>query len=179
MSPRACVMAMLALCWASWVRAETVTWEAFVLAAPGRAVLGHGSRQYEPEKDVIVRERSPIGGRQRSAKCLRLDDAFMLCADVVREPSLDGFGLVVVRRGDEAGFSWEWFTRETDSAFVKLQGTGRLRVDTKKAADYEELEALEFQEDVLLRYLDDMSKPPGTHTHEILIRKGSVLRLAP
>jgi hypothetical protein len=27
--------------------------------------------------------------------------------------------------------------------------------------------------------LDDTSRPPGTHTHEVVIRKGSVLRVAP
>ena len=38
---------------------------------------------------------------------------------------------------------------------------------------------MEFLEDIVLRYLDDMAKPPGTHTHEVVIKKGSVLKVAP
>jgi hypothetical protein len=38
---------------------------------------------------------------------------------------------------------------------------------------------VEFLDDIVLRYLDDMAKSPGRHTHEILIKKGSVLRVAP
>ena len=49
----------------------------------------------------------------------------------------------------------------------------------KKTATYEELESVEFLDDIALRYLDDMAKPPGTFTHELVIRKGSVLRLVP
>jgi hypothetical protein len=52
-------------------------------------------------------------------------------------------------------------------------------VSVKKAGDYEELEAVEFLDDVVLRYLDDMAKGPGAHSHEILIKKGSVLRVTP
>jgi hypothetical protein len=52
-------------------------------------------------------------------------------------------------------------------------------VKLKKGAGYEEIESLVFLDDVVLRYLDDMSKPPGTHTHEVLVKKGSVLNLAP
>ena len=60
-----------------------------------------------------------------------------------------------------------------------VQGPGRLSVTIKKGPGYEELEAVEFLDDVVLRYLDDMSKPPGTHTHEVVVRKGSLLRVAP
>ena len=41
----------------------------------------------------------------------------------------------------------------------------------------EELECVEFLDDVALRYLDAITKPPGTHTHEVVIRKGSVFKL--
>ena len=54
--------------------------------------------------------------------------------------------------------------------------TGCLAVTKKKGPGYEELESIEFLDDTTLRYLDDMSKPPGTHTHEVIIRKGSVFK---
>jgi hypothetical protein len=98
---------------------------------------------------------------------------------VHREPILNGFGLVIYRRGDGNGFSWEWFDREHGAVFRRLQGSERVSVSIKKGAGYEELEVVEFLDDIVLRYLDDMSKPPGTHTHEVVIRKGSVLKVAP
>jgi hypothetical protein len=98
---------------------------------------------------------------------------------VHREPILNGFGLVIYRRGDGNGFSWEWFEREQGAVFRRLQGSGRVSAGIKKGDGYEELEVVEFLDDIVLRYLDDMSKPPGTHTHEVVIRKGSVLKVAP
>jgi hypothetical protein len=173
------VLGLLVTALAGSTVADTVTWEAYALAAPGRLVLGKGVKQYSPAKDIVVQEQSGEDGRRSWEKSLLLDENFALTARVLREPRLDGFGLLVYRRGDNAGFSWEWFDRERDGFFAKLQGSGRLAVQTKKGADYEELQAVEFLDDVVLRYLDDMSKPPGTHTHEIVIRKGSVFRVAP
>ena len=62
---------------------------------------------------------------------------------------------------------------------AQLQGNGRVVVQVKRQGEAEELKSVEFLEDVTLRYLDDMSKPPGTVTHEVLIKKGSILALAP
>lgn len=98
--------------------------------------------------------------------------------EVYREASIDGFGIVVYKRGDKNGFSWEWFDREEDGKFVKHQGSGRVFVTMKKDSGIEEVQSVEFLDDITLRYLDDMSKPPGTHTHEIIIRKGSVLKVS-
>jgi hypothetical protein len=159
---------------------ETVTWEAVALSGPGRTVLDKGTKSYLPSHDIIVRKGGPDNnGRPGWDKSLPLSDTFAVGASVHQEKKLDGFGLVVYRRGDRRGFSWEWFQRESGSTFRKLQGEGRLSVSIKKAGDYEELEAVEFLDDIVLRYLDDMAKGPGRYTHEILIKKGSVLRVAP
>lgn len=177
---RAAVGLLLMAAWAESAAAETVTWEAFALAEPGREVVGKGVKTYSPKNDIVVQERPP--GRDGAlwwSKSLLLDDTFAVSASVHRERSLDGFGLVVYRRGDANGFSWDWFDREEGSVFGKRQGDGRVSITVKKGPDYEELESVEFLDDVTLRYLDDMSKPPGTHTHEVIIRKGSVLRIVP
>lgn len=160
--------------------AETVTWEATALGSPGRLPLAKGTTSYVPSKDIVVREQAPgRDGRPAWSKWILLDETFAVGASVHQVPQLDGFGLVIYRRGDENGFSWEWFDREEGSVFRKLQGEGRVAVTVKKQSKYEELEAVEFLDDIVLRYLDDMSKPPGTHTHEVLIKRGSVLRVAP
>jgi hypothetical protein len=48
-------------------------------------------------------------------------------------------------------------------------------VRTTRTADGEELASVEFFEDVPLLYLDDTRRPPGAYSHEVVIRKGSVL----
>ena len=165
--------------WAQSAVAETVAWEAFALVGPGRQLLGKGVKSYVPGKDIVVEEQAPRrDGAAAWSKSLLLNDTFALGASVHREPLLNGFGLVIYRRGDANGFSWEWFEREQGAVFRRLQGTGRVSVSIKKGAGYEELEVVEFLDDIALRYLDDMSKPPGTHTHEVVIGKGSVLKVS-
>lgn len=175
------IAALLVSCIASTSAAESVTWEAAAVA-PGkeRQVLAGGIKVYSPAKDILVQEaKGEDGGRPYWEKSLLLDNNFALTARVFREARLDGFGLVIYRRGDRFGFSWEWFDRQEGSVFQKLQGPGRISVTVKKGPGYEELESVEFLDDMVLRYLDSMNKPPGTHTHEVLIRKGSVFRCAP
>jgi len=174
------LVATFALSLAVNADAETVSWEATAVGRPGvRQVLGHGVKEYSPAKDIIVREGRGRDGARTWSKSLLLDDRFALSASVYREPRLEGFGLTIDRKGDENGFSWEWFDREKGETFQKLQGQGRVLVHVTKGPGYEELQSVEFLDDIVFRYLDDMAKPPGTHTHEVLVRKGSVLRLAP
>jgi hypothetical protein len=158
--------------------AETITWEATVEAGPGRALVGHGVRSYSPPADVVVQERKGVGGRPTWDQTLWLDEAFGVSLRSSRPSRIDGFGLFVTRRGDDNGFSWEWFDREEGVTFSRRQGPGRVSVSLVTGADGEDIRSIEFLDDVTLRYLDDMRKPPGTHTHEVMIRKGSVLRLA-
>ena len=159
---------------------ETVSWEAVAVAEPaGRQVVGKGVKAYSPAKDIIVREGPDRDGAPSWSKSLLLDEMFALSASVYRERTLDGFGLVIYRKGDDNGFSWEWFDRQQGDIFEKRQGGGRVSVRVKKGAGFEELEAVQFLDDIVLRYLDNMAKPPGTHTHEVVVRKGSVLKLTP
>ena len=156
---------------------ETITWKVVALAPRGREVLGQGVKTYEAEKDIVVQQRA--GGRTWWSKSIPLNDTFVIGASVHREPRLDGFGLWVKRRGDADGFSWEWFERSSGAVFQKLQGSGRVSITLKTGPGYQELESVEFLDDITLRYLDDMRKPRGTKTHEVIVTKGSVLRVLP
>src|SRR5262245_42839081 len=171
---RAFAVALLASV-AGRASAESVVWEAAsVPSGTPRHVLASGVKTYSPAKDIVVQERKGKPGTPASwLKALLLDENFALAASVHRKPRLDGFGLIIYRRGDSAGFSWEWFDRTDDAIFQKLQGAGRVSVTVKRGPDYEELESVTFLDDIVLRYLDDMSKPPETHTHEVVVRKGS------
>jgi hypothetical protein len=168
-----------ALLSAAVLSAETVTWEARALLGPGRSPAGHGVKTYQVAADIVVRDRRAKDGGVSWTKWLKLDDTFAIGLDIQRVTTIDGFGLVVYRRGDEEGFSWEWFDRTAGAIFERRQGAGRVRVTTTKVGALEEIASVELLDDGVLRYLDDMSKPPGTVTHELLLRRGSVLKVAP
>jgi hypothetical protein len=163
----------------SFVAAESVTWETKSIGQGGPTQIAKGVKTYSPAKDIVVRDGPNKDGTPSWVKSLVLDENFGIGASVHREQPLTGFGLMVFRRGDRDGFSWEWFDKASGSTFTKLQGSGRVAVQVKKHGETEELTSVEFLEDVTLRYLDDMTKSPGTVTHEVLIKKGSILALAP
>ena len=154
---------------------EKLTYDAYSLGgAVGRQLLLHGVRTYSPACDIDVR---PLAANAWN-KSLLLDGGFAIEASVYREPTLTGFGITIDKPA-ESGFSWEWFDIETGNVFRKLQGPGRVAVDIAKGPGYEELRSIEFLEDITLRYRDESSEAPGKHTHEVVIAKGSVLRVAP
>lgn len=161
--------------------AETIVFEAYELqAGGGRKLLQRGARGYFPGVDVTVTQRGPSGTGGHWSKSLLLFGEYEIGADVYREPELDGFGLVIRKRDNPNGFSWEWFNREADDVFTKLQGSGRLRVAVAKSDGGVELTGVEFLDDVVLRYkVDIRSEDPGAHTHEIVIKKGSIFRFPP
>ena len=160
--------------------AETVSWE--IAAAPGthrREVLAKGVRTYSPEADIRVQEHlRRRDGAVSWSKSLLLSDGFVVSALVRRERALDGFGLVVRRRGDVNAYGWNWFERVNDAEFERPRAPGRVLVTATKTAEGEVLASVEFLEDVALLYMDDTRRPPGAYSHEVVMRKGSVLRFA-
>jgi hypothetical protein len=168
------------LVFAATAYAETVSWE--IAAAPGthrREVLSNGVKTYSPEADVRVQEHlRRRDGAVSWSKSLMLSDGFVVAALVRRERALDGFGLVVRRRGDVNAYGWNWFERGEDGEYRRPRAPGRVAVTTTKSDAREVLASVEFLEDVALLYLDDARRPPGAYSHEVVIRKGSVLRFA-
>jgi hypothetical protein len=172
----------------------TVTFEAFAVApASERERLAGGTHTYDVGKDLIVQQAQTRDEKTKActtgtSSCaatrwiksilLEGDFPFAISADVYRESKITGFGLFI-QRPVTRGFSWEWFDLERDNIFIKRQGSGRVAVTLFKASGCEELQSIEFRDDIVLRFLDDMRKPPGTHTHEVVVRTGSVLRFAP
>ena len=160
--------------------AETVEWEAVAITPGGdRQVIAGGTKKYSPSTDVVVQDHP---GRQGDAawwsSSLPLDDSFVLSAIVHKEPKLTGFRLAINRVTD-AGLSAETFDLVEGSVFQKHKGKGSVSVRVKKGPDHEELEAVEFLDDIVLRYSDGTNKVSGTQTHEITVRKGSVFTWGP
>jgi hypothetical protein len=156
---------------------ESVSWRVFqLLHLGGRRMVAEGDRPYEPRRDVVVKPvwGSPVDARTLS---LPLSHGFALSVTVSKTP-LEGFGLFISRPADANGFSWEWFDRDRGLLFEKRRGRGRVRVDVRRGRGYEELAAVEFVEEIALRYLDDIRKPLGTFSHEVIIGRGSVFNFA-
>jgi len=163
---------------AAVAHAETVSWQ--IAADPAthrREVLASGVRTYSPDTEVRVQEHlRRHDGAVSWSKSLALSDGFVVAVRVRRERALDGFGLVVRRRGDVNAYGWNWFERVGDAEFQRPRAPGRVAVTTTKTDQGEVLASVEFLDDVALRYLDDTRRPPGAYSHEVVIRKGSVLR---
>ena len=161
------------------VASPSVAWKIVALfATGGRGVISEGRMAYGAEHDVIV---EPIRGARLDARkvSVSLSRDFVMSVAVSKQVQVDGFGLFISRRGNAHGFSWEWFDRAGESLFYKRQGNARVAAAVRKSPGCEELESIEFLDDVALRYLDDITQPPGTHTHEVIIRAGSVFKLRP
>lgn len=159
--------------------AETLRFEAYQVQPGGRrTLLAKGTREYSPETDIQVVDASTQEHPAHWFKRLALFGPFELEADVYREPTLDGFGLVINERENPNGFSWNWFDREQGDVFVKRRGPGRVKVKVQQSQGNVELAVVEFLDHIVLRYTSDMCEhEPGEHTHELIIMKGSILRV--
>jgi hypothetical protein len=147
---------------------QTFSYEAFTVDNGGvRTRLGQSIRKYRPGADVLV-ERMPADVWN---KTLRLDYGLSISASVYPKEMLTGFGLVISK--EDSGFSWEWFDRESGDVFRKLRGGGKVRVSVREDAGSQELVAVEFLDDIVLKCEDKRS---GS-THEVRVKRGSVLRL--
>lgn len=155
-----------------------LTWQVSVLfETGGRSVINHGHKAYNVEHDIVV---APVrGGERYNARTVsvHLGSDFVMSVCVSKQVQIQGFGLFISRRSNAQGFSWEWFDRAGAGIFEKRQGHSRVAATIHRSVGCEELECVEFLDDVALRYLDAITKPPGTHTHEVVIRKGSVFKL--
>ncbi len=142
------------------------------LKAEGKRVYSH---------DEIRSAPGPASGVTNWTRTLAIANGFEIGASVYREPKTDGFGLWI--RKDGQGFSWEWFTRESDQVFRKLQGPGRLKVRFAHFGQSEELAEVEFLDDVTMRlntlWFTTFIPFLSQETDHLVVRKGSVLWLAP
>ena len=161
------------------LQTETVSYRLSTSGSRGHTVLAEGTKTYSPETDIEIEARGPKDAPHAWSKRLELWQGFKLEAYVTRQRSLNGFGLVVTSPASPDDFSWNWFDRERGAVFTKRRGRGRLKVTERRVGQLVELEAVEFLDDVALTYRDNrQAKSTDERTHELLIKKGSVFRMA-
>lgn len=146
----------------------------FAFLTGERRLVAEGSRVYRHTE--VLETHYPGGDTPFTRKVLPVAEGFELEAMIVPEARVEGFGLSIARDG--GGFSWEWFTRESEDVFCKLQGPGRVRVRFAKVGDREQLAEVVFLDDITMR-LDRYWLVPfreGRSDH-LIVKKGSVLWL--
>ena len=178
------VLTLLLCLTASAAAAETITYELYELSGGARTkLLAHGTKSYTLD-DIAV--TTSAVGTKFWRKELLVADGFSIGASIYRDKELDGFGLWLTRRPEwyevwsDGGFSWDWFYREQGATYRKLEGPGRLKATIVTGPRYEELTAVEFLEDVTFRLKDSpWFSFSDADTHHMVVRKGSVFRVAP
>ncbi len=158
---------------------ESFTYELFTIQSSPRTLITQGTKAYSRE-DTEVTEETGLG-QKFLQKQLRLGNGYIVGLSDHRDALLDGLGCWLKRDPSpmEAdpypGFSWEWFNRTDGDVFAKLQGGGRIKVTTRTVSGAQLISRVEFLDDVTFRMSAKREALPGTHTHEMLIRRGSVL----
>src|SRR5262245_6414837 len=177
---RPAVLGLLVL-FGSPAAAEAVRYQIYEIQADGaRKLLAEGVREYSPSKDIEIIKRDHGDGRIIWWKRLHLTRGYELEATVARDKTLDVFALVINERGNQAGFALNAFKRTDADVFVQDRGQGRVKASYKRGRGYVELAGVKFLDDVIFNYTKDMRRhQPGSRTHEIIIAKGSVFRVAP
>ena len=159
--------------------AESFFFEVYVLEGSGKRLLSKGEKNYT-RKDIEV---TKLSGRGTTFANMSLDlgNGFAVGCTDDGQSSVEGIALWINRvpHPDEsdqyAGFSWELYKRSTGAIFKKLQGEGRIRIETRRAGEIEWLTRIEFLDDTVFRLVAKRGAKPSEVSHEMLIRKGSVL----
>lgn len=178
---RRSLLALLIALSSSVAVAETISYSIYSLPIfrGEPRLVADGKRGYS--HDDIRSAPGPASGTINWTRTLAIANGFTIGASVYREPKTDGFGLWIHKDGQ--GFSWEWFTRESDQIFRKLQGPGRLKVRFANFGQLEELAEVEFMDDVTMRlntrWFTTFLPFLNQKTDHLIVRKGSVLWLAP
>jgi hypothetical protein len=185
MGHRVRFLAALLLLMAAIAHAESITFELYELSSDGkRTLLAKGAREYTIQ-DILV-EQHAFGANAWRAKEIPVAAGFSAGASIYQESDLTGFGLWLKDRGTimgkvaGGGFSWDWFDRESGDIYRKLQGGGSVRVILAPSQRVQEIAAVEVLEDITLR-VDNRPWFFFSHrdTHNLVLKKGSVLRFAP
>jgi hypothetical protein len=153
--------------------AEVIEYEIYELSQSGidRKLIAKGKRNYSV-KDVEVRayERE---GQPIAEKLVELEQGYRVGARIFYQENLTGFGLLA--RRSVADFSWEWYNKDVGSRFKKLRGGTFVEVKTETHLKAEELVQVTFLDDTNLRFI--AGRATDHHTHSIIIKAGSILRL--
>lgn len=165
---RLALAALLVLA-SSVVGAETITYEIYEISNIGSRLIAKGKREYSVS-DVKVHpyERD---GRKVAETLIELEQGYRVGARIFFEKELTGFGLLA--KHSDHDFSWEWYNKESESRFRKLQGGTAVEVRVSGRPFMEELVEVRFLDDTSLGFIAGRGR---NDTHRIIVKAGSVFR---
>ena len=122
-------------------------------------------------KDIV---ESPYerDGQKINEKMIELEQGYKVGARIFEEFKLTGFGLVAELKSSD--FSWEWYEKEKDFLFKKLQGGTYIKVRVSGGPMLEILEEVYFIDDTELEFKSRCKE--NKYKYRIIIKKGSVLK---
>jgi hypothetical protein len=174
-----CIFALLSTL---TVHAETFSYELYVLDPIGPRLTKTAAREYSVGDSVVTRwPRDP----KVMDKELPLGNGFTVGLTDHAEPRVTGLGFWLKRvpspmeASQYPGFSWEWFDLSNSQVFEKRKGEGRILVQTRPVGGRALVERVEFLDDTTFQMNARREGAPGTYTHELRIKKGSVLVFLP
>ncbi len=164
--------------------ADVLDYQIYTFEGEEKRILSEGQRNYS-YTDIQVNKQFPLSGRKNATKVLKVTEKFKIGGSIYQEKEITGVGLWIqvipewYEIWSDGGFSWEWFNKEQDNIFLKLQEEGRLKVTMNKNGGLEEIKSIEFLTDVTLRLNYSWIPFSTKDTHFMIVKKGSILRFGP
>ena len=177
-------LATLLLLCISVLHADELVYEIYAINDGSKLLLDKGVKKYS-YKDINVSEYLTITTAGRWQKSLDVTNTFNIGGSIYREKEVTGFGLWIGITSEwyefwiNDGFSWEWFTKDNDKLFVKLQESGKLKVTMENIDDNEETRKIEFLSDVTMRLNNSWIPFSTENTHIMVVKQGSILNFEP
>lgn len=169
---------------ASALHADELAYEIYAINDGSKELLDKGVKEYI-YNDIQVTKNFMTTTAGRWEKSLDVTNTFFIGGSIIREEEVTGLGLWIGITSEwyefwiKEGLSWEWFTKDTDGVFVKLQETGKLKVTMKTIDNNEEIKNIEFISDVTMRLNNSWIPLFTDKTHLMVIKKGSTLNFEP
>ena len=159
-------------------RADTLGYSIYLGTGDSRALLTTGSREHTvADLDVRPVWKPPLVPFWDSS--IELEGGFRVGVFVSPARVRHGFGMWMHNDANPHEFSWNWFVHVGGQIYSNGGNAGRLRVQLTEEGGVTQIEAIEFLDDVELRYQENKClAPAGAYSHVVRLTRGSVLTVA-
>lgn len=176
------LITILILLLATSVHGESFSFELFARESGGVRLVKAGTLQSSANETTVTRwPRDP----KALDKQLSLQNGFVVGLSDHEEKRLTGIGFWLKRQpspmeaSQYPGFSWEWFDLSAGNTFTKRKGEGTIHITSRFIGGRVLIERVKFMDDMTFELNAREDGAPGTYTHELRIKKGSVLAFNP
>ncbi|MBP6224994.1 MAG: hypothetical protein KA439_08035 [Rhizobacter sp.] len=161
--------------------AQDFSYEVIALSKSGETVLATGRI---PIADAAISHEPQSPGSTVLHRQLLLPEGWAVGCTDYGEKAPNGFGCWLRKSSSSIskpkydGFSWEWYDQRMGTLYEKRQGRTAISLSLLQANGLTSMRSLTFLADTTFQVNMNERAEPGTYTHELRIRKGSVLPLS-